>query len=313
MLLLVAVMAAVSVVALEKLSLSTHLAANGQAIDQARAYAWGAEALAAMRIADLTDRQRGKTTLMGGWNGKTFAIPVPGGVTRARLRDGGNCFNLNSVAEGMQATDLRARPLGMAQFVALMKVVGVGEPQARRVSASLADWIDGDGVPGPDGAEDAEYGQEATPYRPANTLLAEPSELRAVAGVTPDIYARVRPWVCALPSTEMSPINVNTLAPEQAPLLMMLLPDQLNRDLARQIIAARPPEGWDDMSSFWKMPALQALVPPMEVVDQPQLRTRWFGLDLDVEFGGAQVIETALIDGGLSPARVVLRRWGSDE
>jgi general secretion pathway protein K len=312
-LLLVAVMAAVSVVALEKLNLSTHLAANGQAVDQARAYAWGAEALAAARIGELTDPERGKTALTGEWNGRIFAMPVPGGMTRARLRDGGNCFNLNSVAEGLQTSQLRARPLGMAQFVALMKVVGVGEPQARRVAASLADWIDGDGIPGPGGAEDADYAQGTTPYRAANTLLAEASELRAVAGVTPEIYARVRPWVCALPTTEMSPINVNTIAPEQAPLLMMLLPDQLNRDLARQIITSRPPEGWDDVATFWKMPALQALVPPMEVVEQPQLHTRWFGLDLDVEYGGAQVIETALIDGGLSPARVVLRRWGSDE
>ena len=312
-LLLVAVMAAVSVVALEKLSLSTHLATNGQAIDQARAFAWGAEALSAARIGELTDRERGKTTLTGDWNGKPFSVPVPGGIMKARMRDGGNCFNLNSVAEGAVPTDLRDRPLGIAQVVALMKVLGVGEQQAWRIATSLADWIDGDGVPSPGGAEDGEYRQGAVAYRTANTLIAEPSELRAIAGVTPEIYALVRPWVCALPSTELSPINVNTLAEEQAPLLMMLIPDQLNRDLARQIIASRPREGWDDMASFWRLPSLQALVPPNEVREQPQLRTRWFALDLDVEWGGAQVIETALIDGGLSPARVVYRRWGSDE
>jgi general secretion pathway protein K len=123
----------------------------------------------------------------------------------------------------------------------------------------------------------------------------------------------LRPWLCALPSTELSPINVNTIGEAQTPLLMMLIPDQLDRERARQIIAARPPEGWNDLDSFWKLPSLAALVPAMEVRDQPQLRTRWFALDLDVELAGAQVTETALIDGGLSPARVVLRRWGSDE
>lgn len=311
-LLLVAVMAAVSVVALERLTLSTHLATNGQATDQARAYAWGAEALAVARIGELTDRERGKARLVG-WNGKSFTVPVPNGAMTARLRDGGNCFNLNSVAEGAIPTQLRARPLGISQFVALMKLLGMGEPEARRIAASLADWIDSDGIPNPEGAEDSEYTQAPIPYRAANTLLAEPSELRAVAGVTPDVYALLRPWICALPSTELSPINVNTIGPEQAPLLAMLIPDRLDRDLARQMILSRPREGWEDIASFWRLPSLQALVPPMEVRTQPQLRTRWFALDLDVEWGGAQVIETALIDGGLSPARVVFRRWGSDE
>ena len=312
-LLLVAVMAAISVMAMEKLTLATHLAINGQAIDQARAYAVGAESLAALRIGELAGRERNKTTLAGNWNGRTVGVPVPGGAMRLKLRDGGNCFNLNSVAEGLQPTELRARPAGVAQFVALMKIVGVGEPAARRVAASLADWIDGDRVPAPEGAEDLDYGRASTPYREANTLLAEPSELRAVAGVTSEVYALLRPWVCALPSTELSPINVNTIGEAQAPLLMMLIPDQLDGERARQIIAARPPEGWDDLDSFWKLPSLAALVPAMEVRDQPQLRTRWFALDLDVELAGAQVTETALIDGGLSPARVVLRRWGSDE
>jgi len=312
-LLLVAVMAAISVMALEKLKLSTHLATNGQAIDQARAYALGAEALAATRIGALTDRERGQTVPAAAWLDKSFAIPVPGGVTTARLRDGGNCFNLNSVAEGMVPTQLTQRPLGIAQFVGLMKAVGVEQGQAVRIATALADWIDGDGIPSPGGAEDSEYAQLPVPYRPANTLLSEASELRAVAGVTPEIYARLRPWICALPSTEMSPINVNTLLPDQAPLLMMMIPDRLNRDLARNIIASRPPEGWSDLANFWRMPSLEALVPDMEAREQTQLRTRWFLLDLDVEWGGAQVIETALLDGGFEPARVVVRRWGSDE
>ena len=312
-LLLVAVMAAVSVVAMEKLRLSTHLAANGQAVDQARAYAIGAETLAALRVAELSGQDTGITTLAGGWNGRRFPIAVPGGIVTARLRDGGNCFNLNSVVEGEEVDKLVVRPVGIAQFIALMTILGVGEAEARRVAASLADWIDGDSVPGPQGAEDGDYQRGETRYLNANTLLAEVSELRAVAGVTPEIYATLRPWVCALPSPALSPLNVNTMLPEQAPLLAMLVPDQLDLPRARQILAQRPAEGWESLDLFWKLPALEALIPPMEVQSQPDLRTRWFALDLDVELGGAQVSETALIDGGLSPARIVLRRWGDDE
>src|SRR3546814_7765026 len=47
-------------------------------------------------------------------------------------------------------------------------------------------------------------------------------------GVTPSIYATLRPWICALPTSDLSPINVNTLRPDQAPLIAMLAPEQLS-------------------------------------------------------------------------------------
>lgn len=312
-LLLVAVMSALSVLALEKLRLSTRLAANGAALEQARAFAFGVEALAVGRISDLAQRDRGKTTLAGGWHGRLTRLPLPGGFATARVTDGGNCFNLNSVASGTEPTGLVARPTGVFQFAALMRLLGVADADARRVAASLADWIDADEAPNPEGAEDGDYAQAAIPYRAANTLLAEPSELRAVAGVTPEIYAKVRPWVCALPTTDLSPLNVNTLSPDRAVLLAMLIPDQLDIARARQILAERPAAGWDTMIEFWTLPGLGALDPSGDVYLQPRLNTRWFALDLDVELAGAQVTETALVDAGLSPARMVARRWGSDE
>ncbi|SNS04554.1 type II secretion system protein K (GspK) [Sphingomonas laterariae] len=312
-LLLVAVMSALSVAALERLRLSTRLAANGAAADQARAYALGAESMALDRIGVLSGRDTGMTTLAGGWHGRPLALPLPGGIVTATLTDGGNCFNLNSVAEGLIAGDYAPREVGIRQFVALMQSLGMDGAEARRVAASLVDWIDADSAPNPDGAEDDYYMQAATPYRAANTLLGDVSELRAVAGVTPEIYRLLRPWVCALPTTDLSPININTLSMDQAPLVAMLIPDQLDIPRARQILAERPATGWSSTVDFWKLPALEALTPDMEVQGQTQLRTRWFNLALDVEIGGAQVSETALIDGGLTPARLVSRKWGGDE
>jgi general secretion pathway protein K len=52
-------------------------------------------------IDDLVGQDRSKTILVGGWNGATRTIPMPGGgIVEARLRDGGNCFNINSVVQG---------------------------------------------------------------------------------------------------------------------------------------------------------------------------------------------------------------------
>lgn len=312
-LLLVAVMSALSVAALEKLRLSTRLAANGAAADQARAYSFGVEAMALDRIGMLTGRDTNGMTPAEGWNGRPFTVPLTGGIATATFRDGGNCFNLNSVVDGLIVGDYAPRELGIRQFVWLMQALGIAPTDARRIAASLVDWIDADSVPNPDGAEDDFYARGATPYRAANTLLGDVTELRAVAGVTPELYARLRPWVCALPTTDLSPVNVNTLALDQAPLIAMLIPDQLDLPRARQILSQRPAGGWASIADFWDLSTLHALTPPMEVQNQTTLRTRWFNLTLDVEIGGAQVSETALIDGALAPARLVSRKWGSDD
>ena len=312
-LLLVAVMAGLSVLALDRLKLSTSLSANGAALDQARAFAFGAENLALARVADLNAIDETRTTLAGGWNTRVIDIPLPDGSATARVRDAGNCFNLNSLAQGQLPTALTARESGAIQFVALMQLLGIPQADARHIAAALADWLDTDSIPNPDGAEDDAYARAPLPYRPADTLLADPSELRAVAGVTPAIYARLKPWICTLPVTDLSPLNVNTLTPDQAPLVAMLLPGKLDLARARAIIEARPADGWSEIADFWRVPALTAVTPTVDVQAQPALRTRWFALNLDVEVSGAQLSETALIDGGLAPPRLVSRRWGSDE
>ena len=135
-------------------------------------------------------------------------------------------------------------------------------------------------------------------------------ELRAVAGVTHEIYERLRPWVCALPDSDLSPLNINTLTLEQAPLFAMLLPEQLDVPRARKMLAQRPAAGYESLVRFWQLPALEALNPGADVIAQTKLNTRWFALDISIELGSAELQETALIDGALAPARLVSRQWG---
>lgn len=307
-LMLVSVMAVLSAAALERLRISTRLAANAGAIDQARAYALAAEEIALARITTLAEADPAKTPVTG-WQDRETNLPLPGGAAVAVVRDGGNCFNLNSVVDGQAGQTLRTRPAGIAQFVALMQGLGIGEGEARKAAVSLADWIDSDTFAQPEGAEDAAYAGAETPYRTANTLVADPSELRAVAGVTPELYDRVRPWVCALPVTDLSPLNVNTLMPEQAPLLAMLLPSKLTPQAALALIQRRRPSGWESGYAFGRVLAEQGLVLG-EAEAQIGVRTRWFGVDLKVLLGDTDVQETALIDAGVLPARLARRSWG---
>jgi general secretion pathway protein K len=110
--------------------------------------------------------------------------------------------------------------------------------------------------------------------------------------------------------TDLSPINVNTLAPAQAPLLAMLAPGQIDAERARRVLAARPPGGWSNQIEFWRIEAMSELAVPLDVQLQPQLKTGWFALDVRVAIDRVLVEETALVDARLQPSRIVARRWG---
>ncbi len=308
-LLLVAVMAVLSAAALEKLKLATHLTSNGAAIEQARAYAFAAETVARYRIGDLIQRDASRTTLEGDWAGRAVPFPIDGGIATARLDDGGNCFNLNSLVDQGQDGVLTARPAAIAQFARLMALAEIPGRDALAIASAAADWIDTDDVPLAAGAEDSAYANAARPTRAANTLMADASELRVVAGMTPQYYTRVRPYVCALPVAEMSAINVNTLRLDQAPLLSMILPE-LDPARARQAIDARPMRGWESIATFWNLPPLTASPPSDDARGQVRLKSRWFDLRVVIELQGAELEEHALIDAETKPAKLARRSYG---
>jgi general secretion pathway protein K len=251
----------------------------------------------------------GRTINVGGWNGKEQTFPVPGGMVTATLVDGGNCFNINSLVTQQQDV-LTARPEGLAQISRLMIMLGILDGDAADIAESIADWIDSDSVAAPRGAEDQYYLQQDKPYRTANALLVDISELRTVKGVTDDIYVRLAPWICALPTTDLSPININTLRPEQAILLAMLGEFPSDLTPARQFLGRRPELGYGSLNDFWAQSYPASLGTRSEVQSQVKLTTRWFRVDLAVEMQSALVEERALIDAARQPARLVHRQRG---
>jgi general secretion pathway protein K len=310
-LMLVAVIAVLAAASLERLKLATRASINMIAVDQSRSYGYAAEAVALSRISDLVGRDGTKTTLEGDWNGRPIPFPIDGGIATAILTDGGNCFNLNSVVTSdQQSGTLTTRPSAILQFESLMINLGIPANQARPLSFALGDWIDSDAVPMQGGAEDAAYTRGKVPYRTGNVMMADASELRVVAGMTPQLYATVRPWVCALPTTDMSPININTISPAQAPLVAMMVPGQVNVQTAKRVIDERPANGYASVVSFWSLPAFAGLSPSPEAQAQTQVKTRWFALDFSVALAGAEMRETALVDAALRPAKLVRRAYG---
>lgn len=314
-LMLVGVMGAIAATLLERTRSASLIVTNLLTREQASAAARAAEALAVRRIDALlgaTDR----ATQAGGWQGRPISLPLPQGLATLTPRDGGNCFNLASLVTRSGPESLVTRPLAVGQFAALMGALGVPDPQARSIAAAAADWMDSDDQPGPLGAEDSSYA--ALGYRTSATLMADPSELRALIGMTPAIYARIRPFICALPVSDLSPINPNTLLPAQAPLLAMLLPENLGPPQARladarRILATRPEQGWGSVEAFATSEALRDQPLPGDVLQQFTVRTSWVHLALSVSSGDTSLAGTTLVDARRSPARVAQRRWQDDE
>lgn len=305
-LLLVAVIATISATALDRIGIATRLAVNVSGVAQGRAWLATAELLALTRIEDLLGSDRAQTTLAGNWMGVERSIALPtGGMARVTVRDGANCFNLNSLAEKRLDGTSVARPQAVRQFAALMTLLGIDPGKADRIANSAADHIDSDSTPLPGGAEDG----GATAF-PANQMMADASELRSVRNVDGRDYQLLRRWICALPTADLSPLNVNTLLPEQAPLLAMLGPGVIDLNRARAQIAARPASGYRSVLDFWDTAPFAGLSLPQEATRQVQVKSRYFALEAAVDVNQVTVEETALIDASAVPARIVRRQWG---
>ena len=312
-LLMVAVLAVIAATTLDRLTLSSKLTSNGNALAQARMFTYAAEAIAAARIEDLLARDAAQTTLEGNWLGKPQSLPIPLGSATATLRDADNCFNLNSLVTDADGRYL-ANATGTSQMTSLMVALGTDENTARNIAAAATDWADSDITPVANGVEDDAYRSATTPYLAANRLFAHPSELRAVKGVTPAVYAKLQDWICALPKSALSPLNVNTLLPEQAPLLAMLFaPGKMNISTARSYLAKRPSNGYGSLIRFWAAPELAALEPTSQVQGQVKLTSNYFLLNTQVSFGELTLAGQSMIVPSPAPARVVWRSWGEEE
>lgn len=293
-LLLVAIMAVLAGLMLDRLGLATRLAGNAQAQAAARRALAEGEVRLLARLAQLGGALH--RAERGGW-------AVPRGQIAWQLAPGGNCFNVNALVDAAPDGALRARPAGLLELRALMASLGIPADQAGPLAAAMADWIDSDALSLPDGAEDVDYARLATPYRTAGRPLVAVGELRAVRGMTGAFYARLAPWLCALPEVGSSPIALGSLVPGQGRLLAMFAPDALSVARAEQIIAQAPPGGYRDLASALGL--AQGLATG-EIV----LTDRWLRARLVATIDSQALEEELLIDAGTTPPRIAGRSWG---
>jgi general secretion pathway protein K len=237
--------------------------ANILVAEQAYAYLRGAEELAGLALLLDYDQDQGgeqpRDDLQEIWAQPTTPYALDeGGWLLGSLQDLQGRFNLNSLV-GTAAGENRFTP-AQAQFIRLLQALEeppVSEQEAVLITASVADWLDQDDRPAPDGAEDDYYFSRTPAHRAANRAMISVSELRAVAYVTAEIYTALLPWVTVWPQTP-STLNIHT-APA-----MVLRSVNADKDLSplsaadgESLAAYREEAGFTDTDDFLANPVFE--------------------------------------------------------
>lgn len=191
---------------------------------------------------DVKDNDR-QTTLQQYWAQPQQLQLEDGNTVKWQLRDAQHCFNLNALAK--ISDDPLASPDFPAQvFSALLINAGIDRGNTDEIVQSIADYIDVDDSPRFHGAEDSFYQSHS-----ANQMLFLTGELRQIKGITENIYQRLIPYVCVLPTTELS-INLNMLTENDIPLFRALFLNNITDADARVLLQKRPREGWLTTDAF---------------------------------------------------------------
>ena len=211
------------------------------------------------------------------WALKLPPIPVDNGRLAGYLEDQQGLFNLNNLV-----SDGKIVPAQLAHFRRLLAVLELPADLAD----ALADWLDADSVPQPrGGAEDRYYLGLSPPYLAANRPLVDVAELALVRGFDANVYARLRPFVTALPRS--TPVNVNTAPPE----VLTGIADGWSLDGARALAAQRGRLYFRDRADFLgRLPAGVAVA-----AGDIAVASSYFMATMRVSIGGAEAAGTALI------------------
>ncbi len=265
--------------------------------DEGTQAAYGAESWVAMILRD-DARDSSTDHLAEIWAQPFPVLPIESesvrGALSGELIDLQGRFNVNNLVGPNGEVDTVA----LEQFQRLLIALDL-DP---RFAGIAADWIDANEDAGfPDGAEDPIYSSMLPPYRTANSRIATTSELMALEGMEPEFFARLAPFISALPGR--TSLNVNT-AP--APVLQSLDANLSPADVESMIVE-RADGGFVDIENRFN-----AIVTP-EILATLAGTSGFFQLKVVVQIATVRVTYYSLLyrDAGAGDVVPVLRSFGT--
>ncbi|GAB4371456.1 MAG: type II secretion system minor pseudopilin GspK [Deltaproteobacteria bacterium] len=250
--------------------------------DSVRAELLAEGGISAARIALREDAENNEIdTLDEVWSRAVPPIELGEGSIRVAVEDEERKINLNRLVlpNGNAPDDQK-----LAVFRRLLEILKI-DPS---VADAVVDWIDNDDTPRVGGAESAYYESLSRPYRAKNDLFDTVEELRLVRGVTPAVFAVLRPYV-TVHSSGM--VNLNT-APK--PVLMALSAGEdaadageIREETAEEILAYRKEHPFRKIEEIGEVsPFLSDLYRRTRFRDLLTVRSTAFHIRSSGELGG---------------------------
>ncbi len=348
----VALTAIVAVEMTERLQLQIHRTTNLTGSRQAYWYAVGAEHYVKQQLKRINEdpNKRSNTIHAGQDWAKPLQFPVDGGTIAGELKDLQACFNLNSLAATVggantpkpttppttgtprpnpsptpaptPAPTSPARKKGITfemeafeRLLVELEIDTISEAPPEYLTQRLKDWLDEDGrQTGGGGMEEGDYMALEIPYLAANTLMTSVSELRLIGGFTPAVVAKLKPYVCVIPASQMLKININTMTADTALLLSAMLKG-LDVDDAQALISGGQPDGYEKVSDFWSKPEMSQIDQGAkdEAIKYFDITTSYFELKAETSYGDSKFFLNSKLHVNQSKqVTVIARKFGVD-
>lgn len=266
--------------------------------EQAWLLVHGAEAIAAQALAD----DEGQTdTPSDSWATPVDPVEVEEGLTlEARLVELNGRFNINTLVNADGTTNENAK-LVLTRLLQLVEL-------DTRWADMIADLVDPDTQPAPDGGEDGLYLAQQPAHRAGNLTVTTVSELRQMPGFTLEMFVKLEPYITTLPPSSRT-INVCMASgPVLDALFAVHESDQQHVEystLTEEELAERRESGC--------YPQRSGLTSGQQAMQQlTSERSSWFRLESWVSIGTAQFALYSLMqrEGG-GQVRAVSRSMGT--
>ncbi|GLS83467.1 type II secretion system minor pseudopilin GspK [Paraferrimonas haliotis] len=312
----VAIIAALAVKISGRTQVALQRTLNLAQYDQAYWYAMSAEELAKKVLKQDLDDSEGRVHLQQYWASPNIVFPVDDGQIAGQITDMRSCFNLNALSvkpteqEQQQAQGFTLS-LAAKQYQAMLEALEIDSYGAERLTHTLVDYVDSDTEMSPYGAEDADYESRKVPYRAANTLMNHRSELRAVIGYNQALYQRLQDLVCAIPGEDSQVLNVNTIKPENAELMVGMLQGEISLSDAQSLINQRPASGWEKIEEFWEESAVRSLTVSDSIKSSFVITSSYFDVQSAAKVDESIFrLSSVMKKGGNNQMQVLTRQFG---
>ncbi len=311
-LMLLAIMIAIAGTMSERLFAQFKRGSNQINYQQAYWYSVGVEALAKVGITQ-SFKDSNTINLNQPWAIEEQVYPLDYGQASGQIRDMQACFNLNALSDARREVGKTESPYIVRVWRQVLEELEIDAYQAETIADSTWEFVDeNNNVNSQTGVEESTYEGMQPSYLTPNAYMADVSELRAVYQVNGDVIPKLAGLVCALPTNQWK-LNINTIKPEQAVLLVALLSPGLSETNARELIEKRPFDGWDSVNAFFSESEMAGVDEKTRQAAQPFLGvdSAYFELDAQVLVDSSRVrIRSLLYSKNRETVTVVRRRFG---